>query len=423
MKFNHKSFVLWSLLSLTLLVSCKTDTPQKIAQEIAPKAPKDSIFYGINFNQFEVIRDTIKKNETFGQIMLRNNIGYAQIYGISKEYREVFDVRRLGIGRPYTLLKSKDSLQSTQYFIYEQDAIRYAVIDFTNGVHVYKEEKPVKYVTREASGVITSSLSEAILDQGIDYDVTNNLSVIYAWTIDFFSLQKGDKFKVVYKEKFINDTIYAGAGPIESAYFEHNGKPFYAFRHMPDTVNKIVEYFDEQGNNLRRAFLRAPVNFAKISSRYNLKRKIAFYGNKVRPHKGTDYKAAVGTEILATANGRVVESTSRGGNGKYVKIRHNNVYSTQYLHMKAQKVKKGDYVKQGDVIGWVGMTGNTSGPHVCYRFWKNGRQVDPLKEKLPAAEPLPKSILNQYLVEIAPKKVQIDNINFSRQTTDAIATN
>lgn len=420
MKFNHKSFVLWSLLLLILLVSCKTDTTQKTAQEVAPK---DSIFYGINFNQFEVIRDTVKKNETFGQIMLRNNIGYAQIYGISKEYREVFDVRRLGIGRPYTLLKSKDSLHSTQYFIYEQDAIRYAVIDFTNGVNVYKKEKPVKYVTREASGVITSSLSEAILDQGIDYDVTNNLSVIYAWTIDFFSLQKGDKFKVVYKEKFINDTIYAGAGPIESAYFEHNGKPFYAFRHMPDTVNKIVEYFDENGNNLRRAFLRAPVNFAKISSRYNLKRKIAFYGNKVRPHKGTDYKAAVGTEILATANGRVVESTRRGGNGKYVKIKHNNVYSTQYLHMKAQKVKKGDYVKQGDVIGWVGMTGNTSGPHVCYRFWKNGRQVDPLKEKLPAAEPLPKSILNQYLAEIAPKKVQIDNINFNRQSLDAIATN
>tara|TARA_B110000977_G_scaffold200514_2_gene291334 strand:- start:6225 stop:7487 length:1263 start_codon:yes stop_codon:yes gene_type:complete len=420
MKLNYKSSVLWSLLSLTLLVSCKTDTPQKAFKEASPK---DSIFYGINFNQFEVLRDTIKKNETFGQIMLRNNIGYAQIYGISKEYREVFDVRRLGIGRPYTLLKSKDSLQSTQYFIYEQDAIRYAVIDFTNGVHVYKEEKPVKYVTREASGVITSSLSEAILDQGIDYEVTNNLSVIYAWTIDFFSLQKGDKFKVVYKEKFINDTIYAGAGPIESAYFEHNGKPFYAFRHQPDTVNKIVEYFNEQGNNLRRAFLRAPVNFAKISSRYDLKRKIAFYGNKVRPHKGTDYKAAVGTEILATANGKVVESTRRGGNGKYVKIKHNNVYSTQYLHMKSQKVKKGDFVKQGDVIGWVGMTGNTSGPHVCYRFWKNGRQVDPLREKLPAAEPLPKNILNQYLVEIAPKKEQIDNINFSSQSLDAIATN
>ena len=408
MKLNYKSSVLWSLLSLTLLVSCKTDTPQKAFKEASPK---DSIFYGINFNQFEVLRDTIKKNETFGQIMLRNNIGYAQIYGISKEYREVFDVRRLGIGRPYTLLKSKDSLQSTQYFIYEQDAIRYAVIDFTNGVHVYKEEKPVKYVTREASGVITSSLSEAILDQGIDYEVTNNLSVIYAWTIDFFSLQKGDKFKVVYKEKFINDTIYAGAGPIESAYFEHNGKPFYAFRHQPDTVNKIVEYFNEQGNNLRRAFLREPVNFAKISSRYDLKRKIAFYGNKVRPHKGTDFAAPIGTPILATANGTVTESRRKGGNGKYVKIRHNATYSTQYLHMSKRLVKVGDYVKQGDVIGKVGMTGNSGGPHVCYRFWKNGRQVDPLRQKLPDAKALSPELKSDFQAFIAPLKKQLDSIN------------
>lgn len=405
--------------TLGLLVSCKSDLKKS---EPTPEKPADSIFYGLNFNQFEVLRDTVQKNETFGQIMLRNQIDYSQIYGISKEYREVFDVRRIGVGRPYTLLKSKDSLQSTQYFIYEQDAVNYAVIDFTNGVNVYKKRKEVTYVTREASGVIESSLSEAILAQGIDYDVTNNLSLVYAWTIDFFRLQKGDKFKVVYKEKFINDSIYVGAGPIESAYFEHNGKPFYAFRHMPDSTNKIIEYFDEQGNNLRRAFLRAPVNFAKISSRYNLKRRIAYYGNKVKPHKGTDYAAAVGTEILATANGRVIESTRRGGNGKYVKIRHNNVYSTQYLHMKSQKVKKGDYVKQGDVIGYVGMTGNTGGPHVCYRFWKNGRQVDPLREKLPEAEPLPKSLLKSYLVAIAPKKEQIDQIKFSNESLLAIAT-
>ncbi len=405
--------------TLGLLVGCKSDLKKS---DPTPEKPADSIFYGLNFNQFEVLRDTVQKNETFGQIMLRNQIDYSQIYGISKEYREVFDVRRIGVGRPYTLLKSKDSLQATQYFIYEQDAVNFAVIDFTNGVNVYKKRKEVTYVTREASGVIESSLSEAILAQGIDYDVTNNLSLVYAWTIDFFRLQKGDKFKVVYKEKFINDSIYVGAGPIESAYFEHNGKPFYAFRHMPDSTNKIIEYFDDQGNNLRRAFLRAPVNFAKISSRYNLKRRIAYYGNKVKPHKGTDYAAAVGTEILATANGRVIESTRRGGNGKYVKIRHNNVYSTQYLHMKSQKVKKGDYVKQGDVIGYVGMTGNTGGPHVCYRFWKNGRQVDPLREKLPEAEPLPKSLLKSYLVAIAPKKEQIDQIKFSNESLLAIAT-
>jgi murein DD-endopeptidase MepM/ murein hydrolase activator NlpD len=419
MKLQDNYILLFSAFLLLVLGGCKSD---KSKGQITVEKATDSIFYGLNFNHFEVIKDTVRKNETFGQIMLRNNIGYDQIYGISKEYRNVFDIRKIRVGRPYAILKSKDSISQTRFFIYEQDAINYSVVDFTEGVHVYKDRKQVKYVTREASGVITSSLSEAILDQGIDYEVTNNLSVVYAWTIDFFRLQKGDKFKVIYKEKFINDTTYVGAGPIESAYFEHNGTPFYAFRHQPDTISKIVEYFDEKGNNLRRAFLRAPVNFAKISSRYNLKRKIAFYGNKVKPHKGTDYKAAVGTEILATANGRVEESTRRGGNGKYVKIRHNNVYSTQYLHMKSQKVKKGDYVKQGDVIGWVGMTGNTSGPHVCYRFWKNGKQVDPLKEKLPSAEPLPKNILEKYLVEILPKKGRIDQMNFENQPLSAVVT-
>lgn len=419
MKLQDHHILLLSTFLLLVLGGCKSDNSKG---QITVEKATDSIFYGINFNHFEVIKDTVRKNETFGQIMLRNNIGYDQIYGISKEYRNVFDIRKIRVGRPYAILKSKDSISQTRFFIYEQDAINYSVVDFTGGVHVYKDRKQVKYVTREASGVITSSLSEAILDQGIDYEVTNNLSVVYAWTIDFFRLQKGDKFKVIYKEKFINDTTYVGAGSIESAYFEHNGTPFYAFRHQPDTISKIVEYFDEKGNNLRRAFLRAPVNFAKISSRYNLKRKIAFYGNKVKPHKGTDYKAAVGTEILATANGRVEESTRRGGNGKYVKIRHNNVYSTQYLHMKSQKVKKGDYVKQGDVIGWVGMTGNTSGPHVCYRFWKNGKQVDPLKEKLPSAEPLPKNILEKYLVEILPKKGIIDQMNFENQPLSAVIT-
>jgi len=156
-----------------------------------------------------------------------------------------------------------------------------------------------------------------------------------------------------------------------------------------------------------------PVQFSRISSRYNLKRRIAYYGYKLKPHRGTDYAAPIGTPILATANGTVVESTRRGGNGKYVKIKHNSTYSTQYLHMKDQNVKKGDFVKQGDVIGWIGMTGNTGGPHVCYRFWKNGVQVDPLREKLPAAEPIADSLKTKFLDYIAPTKVQLDCIEFT----------
>ena len=179
-----------------------------------------------------------------------------------------------------------------------------------------------------------------------------------------------------------------------------------------DSTKQISDYFDENTKSLRRTFLKAPVQFSRISSRYNLNRRIKYYGYRLRPHRGTDFAAPIGTEILATANGTVTESTRRGGNGKFVKIKHNGTYSTQYLHMKAQNVKKGDFVKQGDVIGWVGMTGNTGGPHVCYRFWKNGKEVDPFKEKLPAAESIPDSLKANYIEFIKPLKTQLDNIQF-----------
>jgi murein DD-endopeptidase MepM/ murein hydrolase activator NlpD len=216
----------------------------------------------------------------------------------------------------------------------------------------------------------------------------------------------------MYTDKYIDDSIYAGVHKIKAAYFEHKNEPFYAFEFMTDSVKGIVDYFNEEAKNLRRAFLKAPVQFSRVSSRYNLKRRIAYYGNRVRPHKGTDFAANVGTPILATANGTVTESTRKGGNGKYVKIRHNATYSTQYLHMSKRAVKVGQFVKQGDVIGYVGMTGNTGGPHVCYRFWKNGQQVDPFKQQLPEAEPISERLKMEYLEFIQPIKLQLDNILF-----------
>ncbi|MFT7065682.1 MAG: murein DD-endopeptidase MepM/ murein hydrolase activator NlpD [Sediminicola sp.] len=354
--------------------------------------------------------------------MLRNNVEYPKIHKISEQFRDTFDVRKIVVGKPYLILKSKDTLEQAQVFIYQNDLINYTVIDLRDSVTAYNKRNKIKYVEREASGVITSSLSEAILEQGIDYNITNNLSEIYAWTIDFFRLQKGDKFKVIYKEKYINDTIYAGAEAIEAAYFEHNGKTIYSFGYETDSINKVREYYDEETNNLRRAFLSAPVQFSRISSRYNLNRRIAYYGYKVRPHKGTDYAAPIGTPILATANGTVEESTRRGGNGRYVKIKHNGTFSTQYLHMKNQNVRKGQYVKQGDVIGWIGMTGNTGGPHVCYRFWKNGRQVDPLREELPLAEPMPESLKPDYFAFISPLKEQLDCIEFMELPEEELLT-
>lgn len=374
--------------------------------------------YGFNLDDFTVAYDTVRNGDSFGELMIQNKVDYPKIYKISQEYRDTFDVRKIQVGKPYTILKSKDTTETAQIFIYENDRINYTVVDLRDSVSAYTDKKAVKYVQREASGEIETSLSEAILAQGIDYNVTNNLSEVYAWTIDFFRLQKGDKFKVIYKEKFINDSIYAGAEPIEAAYFEHNGRPIYAFSYENDSLKNIVDYFDEEANNLRRTFLRAPVQFSRISSRYNLKRRIAYYGNRIRPHKGTDYAAPRGTPILATADGTVTESTRRGGNGKYVKIRHNATYSTQYLHMRKQKVKRGEFVRQGDVIGWVGMTGNTGGPHVCYRFWRNGRQVDPLKEKLPQAKPLDETLQPDYFEYIYPIKDQLDCILYPEKVIE-----
>ena len=245
-------------------------------------------------------------------------------------------------------------------------------------------------------------------DEGVDYAVVNEMSDIYAWTIDFFHLQKEDKFKVIFEEKYVDDTVYVGIGDVKAAYFEHKKEPFYAFKYVTDSVKNVSDYYDDNGNSLRRQFLKAPLKFSRISSRYNLKRFIKYYG-RVKPHRGTDFAAPIGTEIMSTANGTVVESARRGGNGNYVKVKHNSVYSTQYLHMKKRAVKVGDYVRQGDVIGWVGMTGNTSGPHVCYRFWKNGKEVDPLKEKLPSAEPIKDSLKSNYLAFIVPLQQQLDS--------------
>ena len=255
-------------------------------------------------------------------------------------------------------------------------------------------------------------------NEGLNGYLAFEMADIYAWTIDFFRLQKNDKFKLVYEQLYINDTIPVGIGEVKAAYFEHGGKPFYAFKFLADSTLGIPDYFDDETNNLRRQFLKAPVKFSRISSRYNLKRRIAYYGNKVRPHKGTDFAAPIGTPIMSTANGTVSESRYKGGNGNYVKVRHNGTYSTQYLHMSKRAVKVGQVVKQGDVIGYIGMTGNTGGPHVCYRFWKNGRQVDPLKQKLPVAEPMKEAIKPTFYEFIKPLKVQIDAIEYPNTNTE-----
>tara|TARA_B100001059_G_scaffold15715_2_gene12870 strand:- start:10076 stop:11335 length:1260 start_codon:yes stop_codon:yes gene_type:complete len=410
--FNFK-FFLYSfaiVIFFYILKSCSSETLEtdSISQTVLLENNK----FGYNFNNYKVVNDTVRKGDSFGKILENNQLFYPKIHHIAQKTKAVFDTRQLRIGKPYTLLFSKDSSNVPLVFIYEENKIEYLVVEFCDSILAYKARKAVKIVEKEASGLIENSLSETMEAQGLPIQLIYDMSDdIYAWTIDFFRLQNGDNFKVIYKQRFVEDSIYAGIETIEAAYFQHKGEAIYAFNYLtPDSKNS-TDYFDDKGKSLQKAFLKSPIKFSRISSRYNLNRRIKLYGNRVRAHKGTDFAAAIGTPILATANGTVVESARRGGNGNYVKIRHNATYSTQYLHMSKRLVKVGDFVKQGDVIGKVGMTGNTSGPHVCYRFWKNGRQVDPFRQKLPDAKALSEKYKPDYLEYIAPLKQQLDSIN------------
>jgi len=404
-------YVILALIAISIF-SCK-DKIETNLEDVSEEIVVPDIYeFGFNLNDFTVKRDTVRKGDTFGDILERNKIGYPQIFSIAEKAKDTFDIRRLQVGKPYTLLCSNDSLEIPKHFIYQPNQEEFVVISFQDSIHAYTSRKPIKYVEKTVTGIVTSSISQILDEQGISPILTNMLAEqIYAWTIDFTRLQKGDVFKVIYTDKYIDDTIYAGVHNVKAAFFNHKDTPYYAFRYRTDSIKNIHEYYNEAAKDLRRAFLKSPIQFNfRISSRYNLNRRIAYYGFALRPHKGTDFAAAVGTPILATANGTVTESQYKGGNGNYVKIRHNSTYETQYLHMQKRHVKVGQHVKQGDVIGTVGMTGNTGGPHVCYRFWKNGVQVDPLKEKLSQSDPIAESLKGDYLEFIKPIKTQLDNL-------------
>ena len=400
---------IFKLSILLFIVSCGND--KKVEPEIIqPKKEKIIKEFGFILNNYEVKKDTIDRGDSFGLILEKNELYYPKIFNIVNEVKKVFDIRRVNVGRPYTILYSKDSIRKPEYFIYQPSSIDYLVVSLGDSIYAEKKQKEVKLVEHEASGVIKSSLSETMQELGLSPLITNELSEIYAWNIDFFRLEKGDNFKILYTSKFIDDSIYIGLNRVHNAYFEHRGKPFYAIEYETDSIRGITEYFDENGKNLRRAFLLSPVQFSRISSRYNLRRKIAYYG-RVKPHYGTDFAAPVGTDIRATASGRVEKSGYTRANGYYIKIKHNATYSTQYLHMRKKGLKVGTQVKQGDKIGEVGMTGYTSGPHVCYRFWKNGKQVDPLRQKLPEAKPISDELRLKYLAYMEPIKYKLDNID------------
>ena len=398
-------------LSLTACKQEKQESDKDLAKiEVVEETPVYEE-YGFVLNDYEVERDTIRSGDFFGGIMNKHGLNSTQVHEITEQLGKVFDPTKLVVGKPYVILKARDSAQTPQYFIYENDRIEFTVVNIADSVAAYKAKKPVTIKKKTVSGVIVSNLSDAVTDEGLSILLSYELSNIYQWSIDFWKLQKGDKFKMVYNERYINDTIYAGLESIEGAVFVHQDKPYYAFNYEANAENSDTDYYDENARPLESFFLKAPLNFSRISSRYS-GRRFHPVQKTWKAHRGTDYAAPHGTPIWSTANGVVIASGYTAGNGNYVKVKHNDTYTTQYLHMSKRNVRVGQRVKQGDVIGFVGSTGLATGPHVCYRFWVRGEQVDPFRQNLPAAEPIADHLKEDYFAAIDSLKMQLDEIPF-----------
>lgn len=359
------------------------EAPEEEEIVVEEEVIEEILLYGININELDVIEGVVGKNQTLSTILAPFNVPYQIIDEIAQKSKDIFDVRKIAFNKKFTVLSAKDSAQA-QFFIYEPNPAEYVVFKL-NEVEVYKEEKPVELRPVEVGGVISSNLYVNMTQLGITPDLIDQFADLYGWNVDFQRLQKGDKFKVVYKEKVVDGNVI-GISDIEAAYFEHMGEVFHA---IPFEQNGEVSFFDQNGNSFKKAFLRDPLKYTRISSRYNLNRFHPVQ-KRYKPHLGTDYAAPTGTEIRSVGDGTVVEARFTSANGNYVKIKHNGTYTTQYLHMSkiAQGMKPGTRVKQGQVIGFVGSTGLATGPHLCFRFWKNGQQVDWLKEKIPPSDPI-----------------------------------
>ena len=402
---------IFTLLIISFLFSCSLEKNNQVKE--------DPIKYKFGYDQSKYIFEEkkVKTGDTFGDILEDQGIDYPEIFRALEKTKNDVSFTKLQLGKPYTLIFTNDSIRELKAFVYHPTIEGYSFIQLRDSVYGKTLIKPRSYRDLTASGSIDNSLYLTLEEQNKDPLLTYYLSDIYAWTIDFFRLAKGDKFKVIYTQAFIDDTIPVAITKVKAAYFVHKGIERYAFEYETDSIKGIIEYLDQDAKNLRRAFLQSPIKFGRISSRYNLRRRIALYGNRIRPHKGTDFAAPVGTPILSTANGTVTEVSYTRANGRYVKVKHNNTYTTQYLHMQKANVKIGQFVEQGDVIGFVGMTGYTSGPHVCYRFWKNGLEVDPFKQKLPEAKPINESLKKKYFSDIVSIKSKLDSIVILNKTS------
>lgn len=414
MKFNTKILVLIMSLffGITLIYLAtsfidKAKTAPNTA-ETKTQITEDSIqiLFNLRADKYNINEKSIRKNEFLSTLLSEYDIDARKVSLIAEKSKPIFDVRKMSAGKHITTFTEKDNPKKLAYFVYQPNAIDYVVYDLRDSIHVYAEQKEVTTDIQNIQGTIEVSLHQALEDSGSSPELAFPLSQIFGGVVNFYAIQPGDWFRIQYERQSVENE-FIGIGKIKSAIFSHKGKEHEAFYFKPEGATE-GNYYDNEGNSLHRAFLKAPLKYSRISSRFS-GRRLHPVKKVWKAHLGTDFAAPHGTPIIATANGVVTESQFGRGNGNYVKIKHNKTYTTQYLHMSKRAVKKGQRVKQGQVIGYVGSTGLATGPHVCYRFWENGRQVDALKKNFKSSEPIDSKYKEAFAKLVHIKQQQLAN--------------
>jgi len=351
------------------------------------------LIFGIPVDSYNIVTGKVKRNQFISTILASQGISWNTIEELLRVNRETFDPRRVRTGSTWSAFVTKDTLSRADYFIYNHDPRVSYVFSLRDTLAIYRYDAEITRKLRYSSGTITTSLWETAMENELNPNLSAELSEIYAWTIDFFGLQKGDRFKVIYEEEFIGEES-AGIRRIHAALFEHSGNAIYA---IPFWQDSTYSFYDTTGASLRKAFLKAPLRYSRISSRFSGARRHPIL-KIVRPHHGVDYAAPIGTPVVAIGDGRVTSTSYEGGAGRMVRITHNSVYSTAYLHLSryGPGIAPGVYVKQGQVIGYVGSSGLSTGPHLDFRFYRNGSAVDPLKVEAPPVNPVAQESMEEF---------------------------
>ena len=355
----------------------------------------ENMRWGFAINEFHLFQGELKSGDVLGEILMKQGLTYPQVHQLVENCKGKFNITSMRKGRKLNFIAQQEG-QPPQYMVYEPSPYEYVVFQLKAPYNVKVVQRDVKTDIVTSSGVLETSFWQTLMDNGLSDELADGMIDVLASSVDFYHQKKGDRFKVVYEQHIVEGEP-VGTGKIIAAMYEREGKEFYAFNF--EKPGEKTTYFDFDGRPARKAFLKSPLKYSRISSRYNLHRLHPILGYH-RAHLGTDYAAPHGTPIMAVAEGTVVEATRRGGNGLFVKIRHDGIYQTQYLHMSgfAKGIRPGTRVAQGQTIGYVGSTGLATGPHVCFRFWKNGREVDHLRLNLPQPEPIKGAVLEEFKV-------------------------